>query len=77
MKLLFRRDLEFAAMVEDEACTDITASFYRRSVDTGYHQLIMNAAEQCFFDCFILQCVRILLDQGMPFWIKKKGSLTF
>ena len=64
MKLLIRRDLAFASAQEDDYITDITASFYRPAIDPAYHDLIAHAAQHSVFDCFILQCVRVLLDEG-------------
>ena len=64
MKLLIRRDLAISAAQEDDYVTEITASFYRSSIDAAYHDLIAHAAQHAVFDCFILQCVRILLDEG-------------
>ena len=66
MKLLIRHELEVNAAPDDDALTGITASFYRTSIDPSYSRLIAQAAEQAVFDCFILQCVRILLDKGKP-----------
>ena len=63
MKLLLRRELDVAAE-EKGSDTAILASMYRKSVDCGYQQLVIQGATAGVFDCFILDCVKLILQNG-------------
>ena len=72
MKLLLRREIDITTSTNEGATADtadvvpiIIASLYRRSVDGAYQQLVGQGAEAGVFDCFFMDCVKLLLDQGM------------
>ena len=67
MKLLLRRELDVAAE-EEGTGTAIVASMYRRNVDGGYKQLILEGASAGVFDCFILDCIKVILEHGKGVW---------
>ena len=63
MKLLNRYDLQ----LDDpgtERCLTIITSFYRRSIDSGYKQLIDSLLKQGCLDNYILILVQALLTTG-------------
>ena len=64
MKLLLRHDLECAFDLADTSKTVITASLYRPSIDSTYQALIAQAASLHVLDCFILDCMSVLLKDG-------------
>ena len=64
MKVLSRYELELAAPDGDRKLV-INTSFYRRSVDPGYGQLIKTMLNQGLFDNYILILVQALLSSGM------------
>ena len=64
MQVLSRYNLKLDAP-DNERCLTITTSFYRRSVDAGYKQLIGSLLEEGVFDNYILILVQALLSAGI------------
>ena len=65
MKLLFRRQLTLTFDGPNDINTVVTASFYRRSIDSGYQALMARKAEEGTFDCYILRQMNENCEKGI------------